>query len=211
LLQVFRDFEVRGSNAKLEKFVVELGRSLPNKWKRDRTREEQVNRYSNSNSQIAYHIASRAGQPAAHLFLWRDADKYVISNIVPITVGQLTRAQYNSFVEEFRKLSVLIAENLGLEIRVSSDLLDISEHLTPRSMKALTNFERNANRGSLHPLDSERWRRFLILAHKDNVSLASETLTRWFVEEQRWPEDRAVELAIEFEFALQLLKDYDGI
>jgi len=77
-------------------------------------------------------------------------------------------------------------------------------------MKALNAFESMANIGSLHPLDRDRWRKFLLLAHKDRVDLSSDTLERWFREEHRWPDDRASQLAIEYDHARDLLKDYDG-
>ena len=76
-------------------------------------------------------------------------------------------------------------------------------------MSALKSFSNNANMSTLHPLDSERWRKFLLLAHKDKVDLDAQILTRWLVEEWRWPEDRAFDLAVEYEFARELLDDYD--
>jgi len=136
-------------------------------------------------------------------------DDFVITNIVPDKVGELTRGQYNAFVLEFSAICAPVATKLGLNVHVTSDQLDISERLTARAMSALKSFSNNANMSTLHPLDSERWRKFLLLAHKDKVDLDAQILTRWLVEEWRWPEDRAFDLAVEYEFARELLDDYD--
>lgn len=209
MLAVFRDFELFGPSEKLKQFVSELGKSLPANWKRDHAREEQVKRHSDSGNRFAYHIAATDDRPAAHLFLWDNGNTYTISNVVPERFGQLTRAEYNAFVDEFLAVSTPIAEHLGLTIRATKAFLDISETLTPRATKALQTFESLANVSSLHPLDRERWRTFLILAHQDRVSLSEELLFRWLVEEQRWPEDSASKLSDEYGSALELLRDYD--
>jgi hypothetical protein len=210
LLEVFRELEVLGNKAELDKFVSELGKALPKGWTRDRDRERQVNRYSDTAHQMAFYVAASPVRPAAHLFLISIPRGYRVSNVVPEKLGKLTRGEYNYIVEEFRAICAPIAVSNGLQLQISSNQMDISEQLTPRSMKALTAFEGSANITSLHPLDSERWRKFLILAHKDNVDLSTNTLERWLIEEKRWPEDRAIKMVIEYEFARELLKDYDG-
>jgi hypothetical protein len=210
LLEVFRDLAVKGdNNLKLTTFVAALSKSLPAGWKRDRDRERELNRHSGNPPHYSFGIAAREGKPAAHLFLMQRGDDFVITNIVPDKVGELTRGQYNAFVLEFSAICAPVATKLGLNVHVTSDQLDISERLTARAMSALKSFSNNANMSTLHPLDSERWRKFLLLAHKDKVDLDAQILTRWLVEEWRWPEDRAFDLAVEYEFARELLDDYD--
>jgi hypothetical protein len=55
----------------------------------------------------------------------------------------------------------------------------------------------------------ERWRRVLLSLHAEGWPVDSETLTRWLVEEEGWPEDRAWELRAEIALARDLLQDYD--
>jgi hypothetical protein len=71
-------------------------------------------------------------------------------------------------------------------------------------MNALRAFSAN-KLGASHPYDRERWLRFLIRAHMDHVELDATTLSRWFIEEEHWDEDRAHDLAIQFDFARELL------
>jgi len=212
LLEVFRDLEIGGSKTKLRTLVSELGKSLPDAWTRDHAREKQVNERTSSGSQVVFHIAARRERPAARLYFWHqeDRDAYLISNIVPEQVSEMTMAQYNSIVEEFRDVCAPIAQRLGLDLKITSNKLDMAHLLTPRSMKALESFELNANVSSLHPLDEKRWRRFLILAYEDKVALKADILLRWLTEEKGWPEERAFKLIIEYEFAFELLKDFDG-
>ena len=192
----------------MDLFISDLTKSLPNGWTRDKARERELRSYSAPT--FAFHVKEHATRPAARLFLVRQASTFSVSNVVPEKVGELTKAQYNSIVEEFSNICAPVAVKLQFRVNLTPDLLDIAQLLTPRSKKALDAFERMANRGSLHPLDSQRWRKFLILAFDDNVDLDSQMLARWFVEEQHWPEDYASKLAIQYEFSFELLKDYSG-
>lgn len=212
MLQVFRDLTIDGPRSKLRAFVAELSKSLPQAWTRDNLREKQINERTVSGSQVVFHVAAMPERPSARLYLWHktDQDTYSISNIVPESASELSMFQYNDIVEEFRKICAPIAKKLELNLSVTSDELDIANLLTARAMKALQSFESNANMASLHPFDRARWRRFLIFAYKDNVDLTAEKLGRWLVEERRWPDESAFRLVIEYEFALELLKDFDS-
>lgn len=210
MLEVFKDFEIHdGDSSKLATFITELTKSLPARWKRDRKREQEVNRYSGP--QFAFHAASRPGHPAAYVFLMRRDKALTITNIVPEKLGKLTRGQYNAVLEAFREISDPIAKRLDLRVQVTPDHKDISDVLTPKPLKALQSFSHAANRstGLSHPLDRERWLKFLVLAHAERTKLDTDFLSRWLIEEQRWPEGQAMKLAIEYEFALDLLAQYD--
>jgi hypothetical protein len=211
LLEVFRDLVVHGANtAKLIKFVIDLTKALPAGWTRDLDCERTITRYSDSESQFAFRVAASDGRPTALVFLMRLGKALKITNIVPEN-GKLTRQQYNALVEAFDALCEPVAKRHGLSVDVSSDHQDISELLTPKTMRALHLFSNAANRntGLSHPLDCKRWLKFLVLAHDENTTLDTETLTRWLVEEQRWSEDQAVKLSVEYEFARALLEEYD--
>jgi hypothetical protein len=210
LLEVFRNLAIRGASddAGLNTFVAELSKLLPTGWKRDRNREKELSRRT-LQPHFSFAIAASQGHPAAHLFLMRHGDGLEVTNIVPDKVGELGRKQYNAYVEAFHSICEPVAAQLGLQVHMTSDQLDLSERLTPRAMRALKAFSDNANMGSLHPFDTERWRRFLILTHRDKVELDSQTLSRWLIEEWHWPEDTAHDLASEYDFARELLDDYD--
>jgi hypothetical protein len=170
-----------------------------------------ITRYSDSEPQFAFRVAASQGRPAAVVFLMRSGKALRITNIVPESEGELTRQQYNALVEAFDALCEPVAGRHGLRVRVTNDHQDIAALLTPNAMKALQLFSSAANKstGSTHPLDRKRWLKFLVLAHDENTELDTETLTRWLIEEQRWSEDHAVKLSVQFEFAHELLEEYD--
>lgn len=89
-------------------------------------------------------------------------------------------------------------------------MTDLSKWLSPNATKLLRMYSDNANKQVPHPLDQERWRRFLIEAHREKVAVPDfgTVLREWLVE-QDWSDERAEGLAIQFECARDLLDDYD--
>ena len=50
----------------------------------------------------------------------------------------------------------------------------------------------------------------LIAAHRTRASLDADRLARWLAEVEGWSDEAAHELAIDYEFGLGLLKQYDA-
>jgi hypothetical protein len=59
------------------------------------------------------------------------------------------------------------------------------------------------------PWTGARWYAFIIATHHTSKRLDTDQLVRWLVEVEHWSEDIAHELAIDYEFALGLLEQYD--
>jgi hypothetical protein len=212
LLEVFRDWEIRNSDrSKLDNFVSRLAKGLPSGWTRDKGREKELAGSSGKGSLVVFRIDLTTGLPPARLYLAHDPTVLKVTNIVPQETSELTRFQYNSILLSFQSIAEPFAANLGLDINLTSDQENVSDLMTARAMKALQTFSVAANKstGTSHPLDHARWLKFLILAHKDGADLDPETLTRWLIEEDEWYEDQAVKLAISYEFARNLLAEYD--
>ena len=93
----------------------------------------------------------------------------------------------------------------------ANDYEHSSRRIWSTKLKAFRTFLLAANKstGLAHPSDRERWFRFLIIAYKESIDLDSETLIRWLMEEERWPEDKAFELALNYEIGHELLNAYD--
>jgi hypothetical protein len=210
LLEVFRDLEIRGERTKLTNFLSQFAKSLPPGWKRDRAREKEIGPYLQGR-QFVFQVGVQDDRPSARLFIVVQDECLKVTNIVPMELHKLTRSDYNSFVEQFSQIASPIARKLGLPIRLTSNQRDISELLDSETLRALRAFSAGANKstGSAHPMDRNRWFRFLILAHLGGGGLDNETLQRWLVEEEKWPQAEAFELVIEFEFARDLLSKYD--
>jgi hypothetical protein len=212
LLEVFRDWEIRSSDgSKLSQFIDELVRSLPRGWTRDAGREKELARHRDPGSLVVLKIDTKTGLPAARLYLFFQATLAKVTNIVPHERSELSRVEYNGILLSFHAIADPIAQKLGLEIRLTSDQENIADSMSARAMKALREFSGLANKstGASHPLDHARWLKFLIFAHRDDAQLDPETLIRWFIEEDEWYEDQADKLGISYEFARELLAEYD--
>lgn len=75
---------------------------------------------------------------------------------------------------------------------------------------ALESFSRLANKSTRasHPLDQERWFRFLVIANKANKEINVEIVIN-ALKELGWSTDSADELGLQFEFAESLLSYID--
>jgi hypothetical protein len=88
----------------------------------------------------------------------------------------------------------------------SIDLLEKKSSLEAR--KAIESFSRLANKLLLHPLDQERWFKFLIIVHKNNKEIDVEIVI-CALGELGWSTKKAHAFGLEFEFAGSLLSYID--
>lgn len=212
MLEVFKQVIVRGEPRQLSELVAQITRDPATGWARNSEREPPGKPKLEAGHDIAvFRWGGGPTSPASDLFIVGRGDRLEVTNIVPVDVPRLSRTQYNTSVDDFVKRNVSKrARALQLNVEVTPDHLPITHWLTGDAAGLLTAFSKSANRSILHPLDAERWRAFLIRAHLDQTTLDTETLFRWLTEEERWPEDKAESLILEFEFALQLLSDFDN-
>lgn len=211
MLEVFKDLTIRGDAAALDRLVPAIAGLLPEGWSRDSEAEERL-RDPIAGIQYVFRFVGREELPAVSLFMVRDAESLEVSNIVPQETGSISRAQYNLVVDEFAGFAGPVARNMGLTVLLTADQEPITHWLSTAAADELRRFAVTANKstGSAHPMDFARWASFLIAAHRERASLDSSTLARWLEEVDHWPEDTAHDLALEYEFARQLLKSYDG-
>ena len=108
-------------------------------------------------------------------------------------------------------LQLSLTPKSDLDVRVTSDEAAITDWISSDAADLLEYFSNLANMstGAGHPLDFQRWARFLVQAHKEGAALHSSFLSRWLIEELRWPADHANDLARDYQFARDLLKVYD--
>jgi hypothetical protein len=149
---------------------------------------------------------------AAVVALWLTRDGYKVSNVVPVEVGQLGYAEYNRVLNAFlTEIAEPAAHQVGYTLSLSEPDLPISAWLGAVGADALRRFSAAANKstGSGHPADEKRWMEFLIEAHRHDAKLDGSTLRRWLIEAEQWPDSIAERLTAEYDFALDLLKQYD--
>jgi hypothetical protein len=211
MLEVFKQLIITGNSSTLSELIDEIASHPATGWRRNREREPRNMPKLRAGYDIAvFRWEGSDVASAADLFLKGRGEALEVTNIVPVNLPRLSYAEYNLIISEFASRNVLPRqETLRLNVEITPDHLPITEWLTEEAAKFLTSFSRNANRSIPHPLDTERWRSFLIRAHLDQTTLDTETLFRWLTEEERWREEEAERLILQFEFALQLLGDYD--
>ena len=151
-------------------------------------------------------------KPEASVTLVFDEHKSQIwlSNIVPSRIGQLSVGEYNRIFDDV--LNHVIRPSIhGLHCTVTSDTYSGRDVLSAESWGLLESFSSMANRGSLHPLDFERWHAFVISVYNapSDSRLESSTLKKILKEELGWDDSGSSELVSLFEDEIDLLKKYD--
>ena len=215
-MKVFQDAAVHGSVGQLAVLGEEVSThaAAGGRWLRDLDAEARLAEIAGGAAPASYAFVRGpvAGTPGVGLFLTVDEDALRVGNIVPRPSGSLSKDQYNAALDDF-VTSVLqpAAKAAGLDVETTAPEENITRWISPEAAGLLRRFSGAANKatGSSHPLDRRRWDAFLIQAHCEASKLDAETLGRWLVEEDGWPENEADRLAIQYEFGRGLLAAYD--
>ncbi len=213
-ISVYQDLHLPRGPHSLERIRDEVLARIVAPWRHAKDREEEASDIGlQSDECVFFERSADDDLPAVGLVFWRDPDGYRVSNIIPIESGRLSHVQYNRALQEFGKLIVApAAATLGLGIELTADGESPEDWMSGASVQRLTQFSRGANKstGSAHPCDRERWFAFICGVHAEGFDLDTDKLARWLIEVERWHEEGAHDLAIEYEFARDLLKHYDG-
>jgi hypothetical protein len=211
MLEVFKQLIIRGDPPNLSRLMDEIAGHPATGWRHNRDREPRNMPKLGAGYGIAvFRWEGSNVAPAADLYMKGRGEILEVTNIVPAHIPKLSYAQYNSIISNFASTNILPRQEfLRLKIEETPDRLPITHWLTEEAASRLTAFSNSANRSIPHALDRERWRAFLIKVHFDQTTLDTETLFRWLTEEEGWPEEAAEPLIIQFEFAFELLDDYD--
>ena len=211
-MKQFKDLDITGLDERLLALIDAVSSDLPDGWWRDPEAEAHMDTIGLEGTDARFTFARDAtdGDPPARVFLHRESGRLRVSNIVPRDVGELSMSQYNAILDEFAEMvRTQMPPESQLKFHVTSDEAAITDWVSGHAADLLKGFSVLANRSILHPLDFERWVRFLLQAHREGSTLHTSFLSQWLVEEHGWPPDRAHDLARDYEFARDLLKAYD--
>jgi hypothetical protein len=211
-MKVFRELLLTGDPKREVELIEVMQSNLPPDW----TRAVQVERELNDGARLrmyCFECAAAVGRPAASLWIFprSEGTGLYVSNIVPREVGELGKDLYNAILEDFySRVAFQAAGTVGWSATMSGDDKPIESWLGENAAQLLKEFSGAANKatGSSHPLDAIRWRAFLISAHRVQAKLDASRLAEWLAG-QGWDEERASELAIEYEQSRDLLSAYD--
>jgi hypothetical protein len=210
-MKVYQDLVIHGSRQALDQFVADLELRLTNGWARYHAREREV-RKAALGSMYCFSCAASGSRPTSELWIATRSDgSLYVSNILAREQSSLTYDQYNAILREFHDCFVSpAAAASGVEVEMGSPDPQIEDYLSPAAAGLLRTFSRLANRSVVHPLDRKRWNEFLTAAYREGAPLEVLMLQRWLIEEEKWPEDEAIDLAIEYERARDLLQVYES-
>ena len=182
-------------------------------WHHDQEREEDIRGHASDGEDVIVLVRDGFDDvDESGMVLWQEGEGYRVSNIVPRNVGELGITKYNAILRDFvARIAEPAASTSGFNIELTSPQQSLDDWLDAEPAAALRRFSRLANKstGAAHPMDRERWYAFLIATHHTSKRLDTDQLVRWLVEVEHWSEDKAHELAIDYEFALGLLEQYD--
>lgn len=213
-LDIFQDLILRLPVDRRSKAREALISSAAPPWAHAKDREHLVHVHSPDEDIIAFERAAGDGIDAAGLVLWSRDDGYEVVNIVPLEASELGPVRYNRVLQDFLvKVAVPAASVAGFVVEPGPAAQGLGDWLSEDAAAALRRFSVTANKstGSSHPSDQRRWFSFLIAVHNKPGSLDTSRLIRWLCEVEGWSSDKAHDLAIEYEFGLALLDEYDRV
>ncbi|MDX0378510.1 hypothetical protein GOC56_32725 [Sinorhizobium meliloti] len=208
MIERFRLLTIHSSRNEFDLLVTNIRKSIFAPW----SYGELKNQDFGIDAKAASFLYRKGALREANLWLnWYDG-KITIGNIVPTEYGQLSRGEYNALFDDFVTRFLLpAAEIQSLQVELTGAHRDISEWLSESTKRKLSAFSSLANKstGHSHPSDHARWIDFVIGAHVENADLPTDVLEEWLVNELHWPETSAMDLASDFEAAIDLLQRYD--
>lgn len=206
-IEVFQDLTLRGvdSPAKLRTALVEAAASK-GPW-RHSVKKEAISFKSRHEDVMVFEHSTLSDSVA--LFMFSTTDGYRVTNIVP-KQGELSRSRYNELLQQFVQwIAEPAAKRVDAVLELSKAQESLSDWMPEATANLLISFSRCANRstGSSHPKDRARWFEFLIASHS-GPHCDTDHLSRWLIEVEKWPEESATKLVLEYEFGLDLLSAY---
>jgi hypothetical protein len=210
-MKVFGDLVVRGSRQALEEFIAALEHALTSGWTRNYNREAEVSKAA-LGRMYCFACTPDGARPASELWIATHSDgSLYVSNILAREFSSLTYDQYNLILTDFCENCARPASRaVEVAIELGNPDPTLEDFLSTSAARLLRSFSAMANRSILHPVDRKRWNDFLAAAYREGASLHPSMLQRWLIEEEKWPEDEAITLAVEYEHARELLGVYES-
>lgn len=211
-IEDFQDLFLR-SSAELREA---LQRYVEPPWRHAKDREQKIAEDSGNCNVILFERESTNGITASLLILSRTSDGYEVTNILPLKKNTLNVAEYNDVLNDFvNRIAKPASKASGFQVEDGKRKQSITDWTSQEAANALHTFSISANKftGSSHPSDQHRWFQFLFAVHKAHKAqgkvLDTHLLGRWLEEVENWPSEVATKLVLEYEFALNLLDEYD--
>lgn len=160
-----------------------------------------------------FHREKSDGEPPCTLCLRRkERGHLVVQSIVPDanTVSRIPVDQYVGILTEFDTLIAgPVADSLSGMTAVGTSKHTLQDYFSREAIRLLKEFCTTSNGYGSHPAEQEKWRAFLIYAYRNDDDVHCDTFGACLREAECWPEDGIPQLVREYDFAVQLLHQYD--
>lgn len=214
-MQIYSDMTFSGTPQELGALLSRLDAlGTVGEWTRDKEAEAEAeigHLGSGEGTVRCFKHSHSADLPDCRLWLEVGTTEWSVSNIVPDEQGPIAPPIYSALLSAFR--TAILPLLTKTSITVSEPFYEVGpEHwLSENALKLLQGFSLLANKstGASHPRDTARWNQFVIAAHRDQCRIEGHSLGRILVENQQWPEAKASELAVLFDYERSLLDDFD--
>ena len=212
-IENFQDLFLRGSAEHRTELREALQRYVKAPWRHAKDREQKISEDSGNCNVILFEREPTNGIAASLLVLSRTSDGYGVTNILPLKKHRLNASEYNDVLNDFvNQIAKPASKASEFQVEDGKRKQSITDWTSQEAANALHTFSMWANKstGSSHPSDQHRWFQFLFAVHKaQGKVLDTHLLGRWLEEVENWPPEVATELVLEYEFALNLLNEYD--
>lgn len=206
-MKQFRDMYINSNGFDIADLMEQISKQPSMYWQRSKEREETAS--SLGEQAYCFERTASEGIEAAGLVIFnKESDIWYVTNIIPTIQNELSFDEYNAILMDFYNFILPITSKNGVEIKVTNDIFFIADIVGERAAKLLTSFSKLANKstGSSHPSDRKRWFDFILCLDDNNIQLDATILANELMD-SGWSEEKSHKLAIEFEFAIELL-DY---
>lgn len=214
-MRIHRKLTITLSGITIGEWIALLEQLAPIGWKRD-TQWEHDHKPAPPTPlhTFCFLIEGQESYLPAYLFLNEVAtDTLAVSNIVSLSLRNLSVEKYNSILERFHFVVELALVKVGNKVTVefAPDQAMLEDIIPADLAERFRQFVRSVNARSPFAAGDarRRWMELLAECHQRKCDLAPDLLAHWLQDDEYWPDYAANDLAQEFEFARQLLRTYD--
>lgn len=214
-MKVFRNYMIAGEHQVLLSVLENMKKHISSPFVYDGTETKTYARgIMRDDTEVACFKTKRVSLYESKVFVYVSGNKLVVANVLSSMVASLGRERYNQVVEAF---SVAVSDCLygNIQVELSSSDFIMEHQISAEAFSALRTWVETCPKDAPfdHPLDEERWFRF-ILAIKDSENrLDASVLGRWLREDMAWPigcDDQVDEIEDKYSYSIRLLKFYDS-
>lgn len=214
-MKVFRNYIITGEHQALLQVLANMKSEISSPFVFDSAETKVYAKGIMKNvAEVACFKTKRVSLYESRVFVYISENKLVVANVLSSMIASLGKERYNQVIEAFALAARNCLDDNVHENLSSSDFI-MEQQISTAAFDALKAWVETCPKDSPldHPLDEERWFKF-ILAIKDSEYIPNATvLGRWLREDVAWPigfDEQVDEIEDKYSYSIRLLKYYDS-